>query len=102
MLTFEGEAVQGASNIVQKLVSMPFKKCRHEIIKKDFQPNPFNNGVIIFVTGNIYVDEEPNPLKFAQVSTFIELRCAFLHRSLGGLVQYSPIIAETLIKPACG
>ena len=68
MLTFEGEAVMGAQNIVQKIASMPFKTCKHIVVKKDFQPNPFNNGVMIFVTGNLVIDgEEDKPLKFAQV-----------------------------------
>jgi hypothetical protein len=43
-----------------------FKECRHEIVKADYQPNPFN-GVVVFITGNLFVDGSPNPLKFAQV-----------------------------------
>ncbi|KAF4652091.1 Nuclear transport factor 2 [Perkinsus olseni] len=67
MLTFEGEQFQGAANIVQKIASLPFQKVRHQIIKADCQPNPSNNGVIVFVTGNLYVDDNANPLKFGQV-----------------------------------
>merc|ERR1719480_514702 len=67
MLTFEGEQFQGAQAIVQKLASLPFRKVAHQIVKCDCHPNPGENGVIIFVTGNLVVDDSPNPLKFAQV-----------------------------------
>mmetsp|Transcript_55614 Transcript_55614/g.161119 ORF Transcript_55614/g.161119 Transcript_55614/m.161119 type:complete len:124 (+) Transcript_55614:99-470(+) len=67
MLTFEGEQFQGAQNITQKLVSLPFQKVRHQVVKCDCHPNPSENGVIIFVTGNLLVDDNQNPLKFAQV-----------------------------------
>eukprot|EP00932_Pfiesteria_piscicida_P003170 SRR837773.13083.p3 GENE.SRR837773.13083~~SRR837773.13083.p3 ORF type:complete len:136 (+),score=46.34 SRR837773.13083:42-410(+) len=67
MLTFEGEQFQGAQNIVQKLASLPFQKVQHQIVKCDCHPNPSENGVIIFVTGNLIVDDNQNPLKFAQV-----------------------------------
>lgn len=85
MLTFEGEQFQGAANIVQKLVSLPFQKVQHQVIrlsvvvlkellwvwsqviKADCQPNPSNNGVMVFVTGNLLVDDNQNPLKFGQV-----------------------------------
>mmetsp|Transcript_91593 Transcript_91593/g.264161 ORF Transcript_91593/g.264161 Transcript_91593/m.264161 type:complete len:124 (+) Transcript_91593:104-475(+) len=67
MLTFEGEQFQGAQNITQKLAALPFQKVRHQIVKCDCHPNPSENGVIIFVTGNLLVDDNQNPLKFAQV-----------------------------------
>mmetsp|Transcript_92223 Transcript_92223/g.298269 ORF Transcript_92223/g.298269 Transcript_92223/m.298269 type:complete len:125 (-) Transcript_92223:77-451(-) len=67
MLTFEGEQFQGAAAIAQKLASLPFQKVRHQIVKCDCHPNPSENGVIIFVTGNLMVDDNQNPLKFAQV-----------------------------------
>eukprot|EP00928_Gymnodinium_smaydae_P074515 TRINITY_DN57558_c0_g1_i1.p2 TRINITY_DN57558_c0_g1~~TRINITY_DN57558_c0_g1_i1.p2 ORF type:complete len:125 (+),score=23.38 TRINITY_DN57558_c0_g1_i1:94-468(+) len=68
MLTFEGEQFQGAANIAQKLASLPFRTVKHVIVKVDCHPVPGNGeGVLIFVTGNLFVDESPNPLKFAQV-----------------------------------
>eukprot|EP00440_Ansanella_granifera_P068347 gb/GFBE01074149.1/.p1 GENE.gb/GFBE01074149.1/~~gb/GFBE01074149.1/.p1 ORF type:complete len:123 (+),score=35.63 gb/GFBE01074149.1/:1-369(+) len=66
MLTFEGEQFQGAQNITQKLASLPFTKVQHQIVKCDCQPS-MNDGVLIFVTGNLLVDDNQNPLKFAQV-----------------------------------
>jgi hypothetical protein len=67
LLTFEGEQFQGAQSIVQKLCTLQFTKVQHEIVKADHQPNPTNGGVITFVTGNLKVDDSPNPLKFAEV-----------------------------------
>ena len=61
LLTFEGEQFQGASSIVNKLVSLPFQKIKHELVRADCQPNPQNNGVIGFV------DDSQAPLMFAQV-----------------------------------
>mmetsp|Transcript_109177 Transcript_109177/g.260504 ORF Transcript_109177/g.260504 Transcript_109177/m.260504 type:complete len:123 (-) Transcript_109177:47-415(-) len=66
MLTFEGEQFQGADSIVQKIMSLPFTKVQHQIVKCDCQPTP-NDGVVIFVTGNLLVDDNANPLKFAQI-----------------------------------
>merc|ERR1712032_538928 len=66
MMTFEGEQMQRAQPIVQKLVSLPFKTVRHQIVKADCQPTP-TGGVLVFVTGHLYVDESPNPLKFARI-----------------------------------
>jgi len=67
MLTFEGEQFQSAQNIVQKLASLPFQKVQHQVVKCDCQPVIGENGVMIFVTGNLIVDDNQNPLKFAQV-----------------------------------
>mmetsp|Transcript_66069 Transcript_66069/g.123237 ORF Transcript_66069/g.123237 Transcript_66069/m.123237 type:complete len:130 (+) Transcript_66069:90-479(+) len=67
LLTFEDSQVQGSGQIVQKLASLPFRTVRHQVIKADCQPCPGSMNVLIFVTGNLFVDESQNPLKFAQV-----------------------------------
>mmetsp|Transcript_19600 Transcript_19600/g.52704 ORF Transcript_19600/g.52704 Transcript_19600/m.52704 type:complete len:124 (-) Transcript_19600:69-440(-) len=67
MLTFEGEQFQGAQNITQKLTTLQFQKVQHQVVKCDCQPNPSENGVVIFVTGKLLVDDNQNPLMFAQV-----------------------------------
>merc|ERR1719203_2574232 len=67
LLTFEGEQHQGANAIVQKLVGLPFQKVQHQIVKADCHPVPGSQNVLIFVTGNLGVDDNANPLKFAQV-----------------------------------
>lgn len=66
MLTFEGDQFQGADAIVQKIMSLPFQKVQHQIVKCDCQPS-VNEGIVIFITGNLLVDDNANPLKFAQV-----------------------------------
>eukprot|EP00931_Biecheleriopsis_adriatica_P107677 TRINITY_DN81_c0_g1_i1.p2 TRINITY_DN81_c0_g1~~TRINITY_DN81_c0_g1_i1.p2 ORF type:complete len:123 (+),score=24.25 TRINITY_DN81_c0_g1_i1:87-455(+) len=71
MLTFEGEQFQGAQNITQKIASLPFQKVQHQIVKADCQPT-INDGVVIFVTGNLLVDDNQNPLKFAQIFTLFK------------------------------
>mmetsp|Transcript_27779 Transcript_27779/g.64167 ORF Transcript_27779/g.64167 Transcript_27779/m.64167 type:complete len:129 (+) Transcript_27779:79-465(+) len=67
LLSFEDSQVQGSQNIVQKLASLPFRSVKHQVVKADCQPCPGSMNVLIFVTGNLFVDESPNPLKFAQV-----------------------------------
>uniref|UniRef100_A0A0G4I329 Nuclear transport factor 2 n=1 Tax=Chromera velia CCMP2878 TaxID=1169474 RepID=A0A0G4I329_9ALVE len=66
MLTFEEQQCLGRAQIIEKLKSLPFQTVKHQIVKCDCQPT-VNNGVIVFVTGNLMVDQEQNPLKFAQV-----------------------------------
>lgn len=54
MLTFEGVQTLGTTAIVQKLLSLPFQKIKHNIQTTDCQPS-MSNGLIVFVTGNIQV-----------------------------------------------
>eukprot|EP00929_Paragymnodinium_shiwhaense_P111813 TRINITY_DN800_c0_g1_i1.p1 TRINITY_DN800_c0_g1~~TRINITY_DN800_c0_g1_i1.p1 ORF type:complete len:124 (-),score=26.40 TRINITY_DN800_c0_g1_i1:252-623(-) len=68
MLSFEGEQFQGAQSIVQKLASLPFQQVKHQVVKADCQPSP-PNSIMIFVTGSLFVDNNPQPLKFSE--TFI-------------------------------
>mmetsp|Transcript_12348 Transcript_12348/g.32761 ORF Transcript_12348/g.32761 Transcript_12348/m.32761 type:complete len:127 (-) Transcript_12348:245-625(-) len=71
-LSFEGEQLQGAAAIVQKIASLPFQKVQHQVVKCDCQPSPTNNGILIFITGNLIVDDNQNPLKFAQVFQLVQ------------------------------
>jgi Nuclear transport factor 2 (NTF2) domain len=66
MMSFESDQFQGAEGIVNKLKSLPFQQVIHKVVTMDAQPNPSNNGVIVMVTGDLYVDGSQNPLKFAQ------------------------------------
>mmetsp|Transcript_12491 Transcript_12491/g.27256 ORF Transcript_12491/g.27256 Transcript_12491/m.27256 type:complete len:131 (+) Transcript_12491:97-489(+) len=67
MLTFEGEQHMGAQQIVKKLVELPFQKVIHQIGTIDCQPTNANpNGIIVFVSGNLAVDDSEHPLKFSQ------------------------------------
>ncbi|KAI9353145.1 nuclear transport factor 2 [Pilaira anomala] len=67
MLTFEGQQFVGASNVVEKLVSLPFQKVQHRISTTDAQPGSPNSGsIIVSVTGALLIDEEQNPQMFSQ------------------------------------
>eukprot|EP00126_Sphaerothecum_destruens_P011356 Sdes_comp20903_c0_seq5m18097 len=66
MLTFESQRFQGARNIAEKLLSLNFKRVQHAITVLDCQPTS-DLGVIVFVVGQLKVDEEPQPLQFSQV-----------------------------------
>ncbi|KAF8471611.1 nuclear transport factor 2 [Russula ochroleuca] len=66
MLTFEGNPFQGAASIVEKLTSLPFEKVRHQVTTRDAQPSTAAS-LIVSVTGQLLVDDSPNPLQFSQV-----------------------------------
>merc|ERR1719416_89860 len=66
MMSWEGEQFQGAQNIVQKLASLPFQRVQHQVVKCDCQPTLGDNGVVVFVIGKLLVDDNANPLMFAQ------------------------------------
>merc|ERR1712176_1236099 len=67
MMTFQGESVQGAQQIVQKLSSLPFQSVAHSIVKCDCQPSPSTSGILVFVTGTMVVNgNAAQQLKFAQ------------------------------------
>jgi len=67
MLTWEGQQMQGAQAIVQKLSSLPFQSCTHHVSTMDCQPSGQTGGIIVSVTGQLLVEGEQHPLKFSQV-----------------------------------
>lgn len=67
MLTFEGQKIQGAQNITDKLAGLPFQQCQHQITTVDCQPSGPAGGMIVFVSGNLLLAGEQHPLKFSQV-----------------------------------
>ena len=67
MLTFETTQLQGAKDIVEKLVSLPFQKVAHRISTLDAQPASPNNDVLVMITGELLIDDEQNPQRFSQV-----------------------------------
>jgi hypothetical protein len=72
MLTFEGSPIQGAADIVEKLVSLPFQKVQHKVTTLDAQPSsPTVPSLIVSVTGLLVVDEGENALNFSQVFQLI-------------------------------
>lgn len=69
MLTFEGEKIKGAVNIVTKLTSLPFQQCKHNITTVDCQPSGPAGGMLVFVSGTMQLAGEEHLLKFSQVVT---------------------------------
>ncbi|KAK6336801.1 Nuclear transport factor 2 [Orbilia javanica] len=68
LLTFESSQTQGANEIIEKLVGLPFQKVQHRVTTKDAQPIS-GGAIVVLVTGFLEVDDSPVPLNFAQ--TFI-------------------------------
>lgn len=68
MLTFETSQIQGAQAIVEKLASLPFQKTQHQVTTLDAQPGtPGGRDVIVMVTGQLTIDDEPHPKGYSQV-----------------------------------
>ncbi|KAL8746955.1 MAG: hypothetical protein Q9184_007673, partial [Pyrenodesmia sp. 2 TL-2023] len=67
MLTFESAAVQGTTGIVEKLVSLPFGKIKHQIATFDAQPSNEQGGILVMVTGALLIDEEERPMNYTQI-----------------------------------
>ncbi|PWA70998.1 nuclear transport factor 2 [Artemisia annua] len=67
MLTFEGEKIKGALNIVTKLTSLPFQQCKHNITTVDCQPSGPAGGMLVFVSGTMQLAGEEHLLKFSQM-----------------------------------
>jgi len=64
MLTFEGEQFQGVASILEKFGQLG--QINHQIKSFDAQPTS-NNGILCFVSGDLFIDGSENPVKFAQV-----------------------------------
>lgn len=67
MLTFETSQLQGAKDIVEKLVSLPFAKVAHRISTLDGQPASPNGDILVMVTGELLIDDEQNAQRYSQV-----------------------------------
>ena len=67
MLTFETSQVQGAKDIAEKLVSLPFQKVAHRISTLDAQPGSPAGDILVMVTGELLIDEEQNAQRYSQV-----------------------------------
>ncbi|KAF9265802.1 nuclear transport factor 2 [Marasmius fiardii PR-910] len=68
MLSWEGEPIQSAAKIVEKIVGLPFQKVQHKVLTIDAQPSsPTVASLICSVTGLLVVDDSTNPLQFSQI-----------------------------------
>jgi hypothetical protein len=54
LLNFEGVKTVGSTAILQKLTTLPFQQCKHQISSLDAQPS-MSQGINIIVTGQILV-----------------------------------------------
>ena len=52
---------------MQKLTTLSFQTIRHNV--KTFDASPIVGGILVFVSGDVFVDNSTNPIKFAQ--TFV-------------------------------
>jgi len=66
MLTFEGEQFQGVGKIMEKIVGLPFVKVAHKISTLDSQPTT-GGAAIVFVTGELLIDDGEHPQRYSQV-----------------------------------
>jgi len=64
LLTFEGQQMQGAAKIMEKIASLTFQKIAHLITAIDCQPS-FDGGIVINVLGQLKTDDDP-PQSFTQ------------------------------------
>ncbi|WBW74266.1 nuclear import protein Nxt2 [Schizosaccharomyces osmophilus] len=67
MLSFEGAQLQGAKDIVEKLMGLPFQRVQHRISTLDAQPTGANGSVVVMVTGELLLDEEQMAQRYSQV-----------------------------------
>ncbi|MFI5774740.1 nuclear transport factor 2 family protein [Streptomyces sp. NPDC051658] len=69
MLTWEGNQIQGASDIIAQLKKPELKAVKTQITSSDAQPGA-NNSVVVLVTGNLAIDNAfDKPMHFTR--TFI-------------------------------
>ncbi|KAL1839384.1 hypothetical protein VTJ49DRAFT_1586 [Mycothermus thermophilus] len=71
-LTFETSQVAGVASIVEKLTSLPFERLQHRTSSVEAQPVAGGSAILILVTGQLLVDQESNPLSFAQAFTLAQ------------------------------
>ncbi|GMH43513.1 hypothetical protein BSKO_11435 [Bryopsis sp. KO-2023] len=64
-LTFEGKHFVGTQAIMEKLTSLPFARCAHQLDTLDVQRSP-TGGLLVFTTGALKVEGEANPMRFSQ------------------------------------
>lgn len=59
----------GAAKIAEKYTGLPFAKIVHQVVTCDVQPTMSTQpqGILVFVNGNMVIDDGENPMKFSQV-----------------------------------
>uniref|UniRef100_A0A0K8TQF5 Nuclear transport factor 2 n=1 Tax=Tabanus bromius TaxID=304241 RepID=A0A0K8TQF5_TABBR len=74
-MTFEGQQIQGAPKIMEKLNSLSFQTITRALTKVDSQPM-FDGGVLISVIGRLKCDDDP-PHAYSQVFVLRPLGTTF-------------------------
>jgi len=64
LMTFEGQQMQGAAKIMEKIGALTFQKIQRNFTAIDTQPT-FDGGVLISVLGQLKTDDDP-PHGFTQ------------------------------------
>lgn len=77
IMSWEGQRHVGQPAIVQHLVGLPFQKVEHQLTTLDAQPST-QNGVIVFITGQLLVDAESKPLKFSQIFNLVQVGTSYV------------------------
>lgn len=74
-MTFEGQQIQGAAKILEKLQSLTFQNISRVLTAVDSQPM-FDGGVLINVLGRLQCDDDP-PHAFSQTFVLKPLGASF-------------------------
>jgi len=64
-LSYEGQGYQGTAAVMNKLKNLPIKSIAHNSKTIDVQPSGCG-GLMIFITGDLTLDNIKNPVKFSQ------------------------------------
>ena len=80
LLSFEGQQMQGAAKIMEKLGSLTFQKIQHLITTTDCQPM-FDGGILINVLGQLKVKPLNESWIFLIISAYIRLMMTLLSGS---------------------
>lgn len=70
MMTYENDKAVGVNNIINLLGNLKFNKVQHKVTSIDAQPSG-SGGILVYVTGDLKVDDCPNALKFGQMFQLI-------------------------------
>ncbi|GHP12169.1 hypothetical protein PPROV_001089700 [Pycnococcus provasolii] len=79
LMTYEGTQIMGQAAIMNKYRSLGFNQAKHNIKTQDAHPNPLQpNAVIVFVTGDLQIEGQEYPMKFAEVFHLVQTGASFI------------------------
>ena len=82
MMTYEGSQHAGVKSIMEKLSTLKFQTVKHETKTMDVQPSGAG-GLIVVVTGDIFVDGGNNGIKFCETFHLMKSENSFwIHNSV--------------------